>query len=404
VTAPHRLVVVTMSAIDPPRRGNQIREAAILANLGERWTVESFALHIQRTDLPWPRQSHRVTDAWSDFHCRDPLMLAWAAIMGRAGYPPAFASRLLSIWPHQALRRALRGADVVMVHPPYQWEWVRSHTPPGVPMVLHEHSIEADMYLPRGGWWSRQISREVVRIEELALRQADLVLVTSDEDAVRARGAGARSTAVVPNGVDPDRFQAVPVDSGVELRLRLGLAPEERLAVFVGSGHPPNVEGVLALERQVDDYKRAGVTVMVVGRSGLGRPAADGIVRVGEVPDVVPYLQVADVTLCPLSSGSGTSIKTIEFLASGTPLVSTPVGVRGLNVTPGIEAEICDIDEMPSRVAGLLADPERMARMAKAARRLAEGSFSWQAAGSTAAAGLESLLSPGAAPEASTVS
>jgi glycosyltransferase involved in cell wall biosynthesis len=162
--------------------------------------------------------------------------------------------------------------------------------------------------------------------------------------------------------------------------------------VFVGSGHPPNVDAVVALERQVDDYARAGVRVVVVGRSGLGRPAADGIVRVGEVPDVVPYLQAADVTLCPLSSGSGTSIKTIEFLASGTPLVSTPVGVRGLHVTPGIEAEICEIDEMPSRVAALLSEPKRMTAMAAAARRLAEDRYGWRAAGAAAAAALGSVL------------
>lgn len=391
-----------MAAIDPPRRGNQVREAAILANLGDKWNVESFSLHIQRTDLPWPRQRHRVTHGWTDFRCRDPLMLAWAGVLGRAGYPPVFASRLLPFWPHQALAGSLSRADLVMVHPPYQWEWVRLHTPPQVPMVLHEHSIEADMYQPRHSWWRRQITIEVARSESVALRQADLVLVTSHDDDAKVREAGARRTAVVPNGVDLDRFQAVPAERRRALRQRLNLPQDARMAVFVGSGHPPNVEAVSALERQVEAYVRSGVKIVVVGRSGLGRPAADGLLCVGEVADVAPYLQAADVTLCPLRSGSGTSIKTIESLASGTPLVSTPVGVRGLNVSHGVEAEICDIDEMPLRVAQLLAEPERMARMAVAARQLAEDRFSWRAAGAAAAAAIESVLPPGQEPEAAT--
>jgi glycosyltransferase involved in cell wall biosynthesis len=271
-------------------------------------------------------------------------------------------------------------------------------------MVLSEQGIEVDMYPSRGSWWSRRVAEEVARCESRALRQADLVLVTSNQDGGKARLMGASRIALVPNGVDLDRFRPVSFDLRQELRRRLNLPQGQRVAVFVGSGHPPNVEAVLALERQVDDYRRAGMTVVVVGRSGLARPAVDGLLRVGEVADVVPYIQAADVALCPLSSGGGTSLKTIEFLASGTPLVSTPAGVRGLNVTPGVEAEICDLHEMPSRVAQLLTKPEQMVRMAKAARQLAEGSFSWQAAGAAAAAGLESLMSPGVAPEASTIS
>ena len=364
----------------------------MLANLGDKWNVESYSLHIQRTDLPWPRRSHRVTQGWTDFRCRDPLMLAWAGILGRAGHPPAFASRLLPFWPHQALTRALSRADIVMVHPPYPWEWVRRHTPFEVPMVLHEHSIEADMYQPRGSWWSRRISAEVARCENLALREADLVLVTSDDDDAKVREAGALRTAVVANGVDLERFRPVPLVERRRLRAALSLPAHKRLAVFVGSGHPPNIEAVSLLEKSAPEFARVGVGLVVVGRCGLGRPPVDNVLHVGEVTDVASYLQAADVAVCPLVSGSGTSIKTIEFLASGTPLVSTAAGVRGLGVQAGVHAEVCDLELIPARVGELLDAPDRQARLGGAGRRLAQEQHSWSAAGAAAAAALEKLM------------
>src|SRR5439155_438951 len=81
-------------------------------------------------------------------------------------------------------------------------------------------------------------------------------------------------------------------------------------------------------------YARAGVRVVVVGRCGLGRTPVDNVLIVGEVPDVADYLRASDLALCPLVSGSGTSLKTIEYLAAGLPLVSTEVGVRYLGLRP----------------------------------------------------------------------
>jgi hypothetical protein len=53
---------------------------------------------------------------------------------------------------------------------------------------------------------------------------------------------------------------------------------------------------------------------------------------VGWVPSVIPYLQRARVSVIPLLYGAGTKRKLIQALMTGTPTVSTSIGVEGLDV------------------------------------------------------------------------
>jgi glycosyltransferase involved in cell wall biosynthesis len=154
----------------------------------------------------------------------------------------------------------------------------------------------------------------------------------------------------------------------------------------------PNVEAVALLERDAPAYSAAGVNVLAIGRCSLGREPVVGVEHKGEVPDIASYLQAADIALCPLVSGSGTSLKVIEYLAAGLPLVSTDVGVRGLGIRAGIEAEICGTEEMASRVASLVADPARMSAYGVAARAAVAERFSWDTLGRTATAALDDLV------------
>jgi glycosyltransferase involved in cell wall biosynthesis len=115
------------------------------------------------------------------------------------------------------------------------------------------------------------------------------------------------------------------------------------------------------------------------------------VIHAGEVRDVLPYLHAADLALCPLRTGSGTSLKTIEYLAAGLPLVTTAFGVRGLDVVPGVEAEVCDLQDMPARSGALAADPARRALLARGARLAAER-FSWQEIGAEATRALDEVV------------
>jgi len=390
-TRRRRLVVLTPYAVWPPRLGGPIRVAGLLGHLGEGWEVEHFSQAPQRTDLPLPPRSVRVSERWTEHKLRDPVSWLWIQGVAKlAGYPAVGAGAVLSLLPRAAVRRAIASADAVLVSPHYQFSWVRRVTPPATPLMVDQHNVEREVWPARGSWWSRRIAASIAHGEQSAWAGADLVLAVTEREAAVFRAEGARRVAVVPNGVDVERIVPVAAADKARLRARLGMPPDGVLAVFLGGAGYANRNGLAALEAQAEAYADRGVQVAVVGRLGAGRESRRGMSFTGEVDDVVPYLQAADVALCPLLEGGGTSLKMVEYLAAGLPVVSTAVGARGLEL--GDAARIVPLDEMPEATAALAGDADAMARLAAAGRRLAEQRYSWQAIGAQLAAELDALV------------
>jgi O-antigen biosynthesis protein len=147
---------------------------------------------------------------------------------------------------------------------------------------------------------------------------------------------------------------------------------ERRGMLFVGNyRHPPNVQAVEYLCGEV--LPRLGPALLeehpayVVG-NGLTDALAEygkrmkGVKMIGWVPQVLPYLQSARISVIPLLVGAGTKRKLMQSLMVGTPCVSTSIGVEGLDLEDGVHVLVAD-------------DPERFAA---AARRLLTDDELWQ--------------------------
>src|SRR4051812_41704682 len=96
------------------------------------------------------------------------------------------------------------------------------------------------------------------------------------------------------------------------------------------------IREVLPRVRQV----RPDARLLIVGRNPPADVAAyherAGVVVTGGVPDVVPYFRDARCLVVPLESGGGTRLKILEAFAAGLPVVSTPVGVEGIDAQNGV--------------------------------------------------------------------
>lgn len=400
---PRRLAVLTPYAVAPPRHGPQIRVAGILGHLGPGWEVSHFSQSVQRSDLPFPPRRVQGGPHWVEHRMLDPISIGWLVGLTKlVHFPAVYADRLLALAPRRPVRRALAEADAVLVSPHYQFAWVRRHTPEGTPIVVDCHCIEADVWPSKGDAFTRRLN-EAIRAGELdAWRRADCVFATCDGEAELIRSLGAREVVVVPNAADVERITPVATpDERRRERARLGLDPDAVIGLFIGSSGWANVEAAEILAGLAPELRAAGIETVVAGRVGIGRPPTEGCSWVGEVEDVAPWLRAADIALCPLEHGSGTSLKVVEYLAAGLPLVTTAVGARGLGLTDGREALFAEPHEFPAAVRRLVEDSGLRTRLGEAARAHAVARFSWSAAGTTAAATFERLL---AAPRPSVTS
>jgi glycosyltransferase involved in cell wall biosynthesis len=171
---------------------------------------------------------------------------------------------------------------------------------------------------------------------------------------------------------NPDGVRCVPLceelpRSPLPFRDRRGL-------LFVGNfWHQPNVEAATYLVGEilpkVNPRLLTEHPLWIVGNASEDKVAPLGraphVHVVGWVPSVLPYLSRARVMTVPLRHGAGTKGKLIQSLAVGTPVVSTAVGIEGLDVRDGREALVADDAAAFARgIETLLSDEPRWRRMA----------------------------------------
>jgi len=116
---------------------------------------------------------------------------------------------------------------------------------------------------------------------------------------------------------------------------------DRRGLLFVGNfRHLPNIEAVEWLTHQVAPHLGpeflAEHPIRIVGHAVDERVMeavgdTGGVEIVGWVPSIEPELHRAEVALVPLRHGAGVKGKLLQAVMAGTPVVSTSIGVEGLD-------------------------------------------------------------------------
>ncbi len=111
----------------------------------------------------------------------------------------------------------------------------------------------------------------------------------------------------------------------------------------------------------------------------LRAAAGPGVSFAGGVEDIRPYLGACSAMVLPLRFCGGVRIRMMEAAATGTPVVSTPVGVAGMGLEAGNEyLEAQTGAEIALAVLHLLRDDGEARRIGAGARRWAEKNISME--------------------------
>jgi len=95
------------------------------------------------------------------------------------------------------------------------------------------------------------------------------------------------------------------------------------------------------------------------------------------VPSVAPHLAEAGIMVIPLKAGAGTRLKALEAFASKLPVVSTKLGVEGLDVKDGQHVLIAETpEEFAEQCNRLITDSKLCNTLTENAHRFAEDFFS----------------------------
>jgi glycosyltransferase involved in cell wall biosynthesis len=211
--------------------------------------------------------------------------------------------------------------------------------------------------------------------------------VVHSEYAARSfAGAGfpAEKILVARNGHDPRRMD--PVLSREEARERLGLPLEGAMAVYAGHlSARKGSEALLDLAASLPEVRF--LLVGATDRKGIGERAdsLENVTLVGwcSKREAVLYLYAGDVLIIPPTAGplkkvgkTVLPLKTYLYLAAGRPILAPDTPDLREVLTRDRNAVLVNPDDVPAAARAmreLLSDPEKMGRLAAAARESAAG-------------------------------
>jgi glycosyltransferase involved in cell wall biosynthesis len=279
----------------------------------------------------------------------------WESRLGRVQRPlgelaGAFAERV---------REEAREADVLHLE---ETETVWAGDGVALPSLVHVHFL-ARRDRDFGPPWRKQF-REVLdatRAERAAARRHRHLVASSPlvADALRAQAPRAY-VVLAPLSLDPGLYEPAPLDG-------------PPLAGLIGTARwTPTADAMRTLVGDVWPHvarKAPKARLVVAGRGSaeLGLPAPHGVELAGEVDSARNLFRRLSLLLFPLARGSGMKVKTLEAMASGVPVVTTPAGAEGIEPSDGVV-----VHERPEELAAaaveLLSDEQARRERGAAAR------------------------------------
>jgi polysaccharide biosynthesis protein PslH len=158
----------------------------------------------------------------------------------------------------------------------------------------------------------------------------DRLYVCSETDAARLRPSH-RDVRILPNTVPVPRELAPEAPPGITRIL------------FIGSlGYAPNIDGLRWFCSEVLPALRnlRACELVVAGFGSSTKFEAflreqPGVVFLGRVPESSEVYSNVHFTITPLHAGGGTRIKILEAFSLGRAVVTTTIGIEGINASPG---------------------------------------------------------------------
>ncbi len=241
------------------------------------------------------------------------------------------------------------------------------------------------------------IAKTRLAVEKAVLETADRIVATSpqEKEHMRSLVSALGNIDIIPCGTKVEHFGSVTRAEG---RQALGIAPDEKLILYVGRFDPrKGIETMVRAVRRSCLWDTGKLRVMIGGGSRSGQ--SDGLEReriesiVAELgmadntifpgrlsPAVLPtYYAAADVCVVP-SHYEPFGLVAIEAMACGTPVIASDVG--GLQFTviseeTGLLAPPKDEVAFGVAIDRILTNPQWRDQLGLAGRKRVQTKFSW---------------------------
>lgn len=214
-------------------------------------------------------------------------------------------------------------------------------------ITMRAHNVEFEIweritrntrFLPKK-LYLNYLTKKLKRFELDQLNHYDYLVSVTEKDLLNFQRLGYKNGAISsPIGLDTRRYPSSSVRNGSGLKL-----------CFIGSlDWRPNIEGFNWFVKEVWPLihkKYPQIELHVAGRNTpsyiLNMKKPNMFIH-GEVNDAIDFINECDVMVVPLFSGSGMRVKILEGMALAKVVVSTKLGLEGIDAEDGEEVLIAN--------------------------------------------------------------
>jgi polysaccharide biosynthesis protein PslH len=376
-----RILVLCHRFPFPPKRGGKIRPFNVIRHLSQTHevTVASLVRSEQEAQegegLRAYCSGYIMERVWNPAAALRMVQRLPSRVPSSMGF---FYSRRLAERIAQELRST--SYDLVFVHCSSVAPFVKDVR--GIPKILDFGDMDSQKWLayartkPIPLSWGYSLEGAKMERAEVALAQrfeyctcttaAELKTLEDFHTGVPA--------AWFPNGVDTQTF--VPTDEPYDA---------DTIAFVGRMDYFPNQDGVIRFCRDTLPLIRArrpAVKLRIVGanpsRAVRRLATLSGVTVTGSVPDVVPIVRKAALTIAPLRIARGTQNKILESLAMGVPVICSTVAAAGVDAVPGEHLLTATTPQQYAEaVLRVLANRDERQKFAEAGRRRMLSHHSW---------------------------
>lgn len=316
-------------------------------------------------------------------------------IFSRSQHPWTIANILrtgFSLYPFLVIRNWAKGEREVIEEKLRQEKfdlihaetfYVMPHIPKTeVPILLVEQTIEYLVYKHFADEFKVPLIKQLLYIDVAKMKywelnywkRADRVVAMSDDDRKSMLNQLPNlDVDIVPNGVDSRFFgESVTEKSKDSIILYLGnftwLQNREAVRVLVDKVWP-------SIKKRLQNAK-----LWIIGKNAKDffSSLQSKDIKVDEVDDVREVYQKSSVLVAPIYGGGGTRYKNLESFASGLPVVTTSIGIKGTDANDGKDVIIKDSPgDIADAVVDLLQDKALYKNIAENARVMVSKKYDW---------------------------
>ncbi len=215
------------------------------------------------------------------------------------------------------------------------------------PIVMRAHNIEHEIWERVAEnskfllikWYLKYLTSKLKKYEISCLKDYDLLVAITKRDLNLYQNLGYRKSAlVIPVGIEKQSYE--PNYKSYQKYPSLS---------FIGAlDWIPNQEGLIWFLDNVWNKLSAQYPRLQFHIAGRHAPKSilqlqiPNVVVHGEVPDAKAFINQHSIMVVPLLSGSGIRVKILEGMALGRVIVTTSIGVEGIEAVNGKEIMIAD--------------------------------------------------------------